>query len=310
MNNPLFCIPQQRYSIFCAACTALILSLLPQMGRGQAAQAPQESKPFSGQTNKDVPADFHKYFGQRVNSWKDKERQIAKVDLDADMNQDGNLNNDDPADGGAFEATPPGMILGEGEMSRIVLRLIPYRVDFDGEVVVTVEVEGINRGSRTGEYGSLDEEMAEMGHIRVWRDKAKTQLVIDSRDPAKRVAEFTTQYKTYPYNLPIAVPRFFYVEGVKTSPKYIGDVRLLITVSHRHIQGNSTATTASGVAAKSVTMAKEPAEVAPEEKKIGVKSFRTSFDHILFTVQKNPLMKQFINDNIAGNWVPPPGKSY
>jgi hypothetical protein len=77
-------------------------------------------------------------------------------------------------------------------------------------------------------------------------------------------------------------------------------------VSHRSIQGNSVATTGS----KQVTMAKEPAEVAPEAKKVGVKSFRTSFDHMLFTVQKNPLLKQFINDNNAGNWVPPPGKPY
>jgi hypothetical protein len=289
--------------VLCVACMAVTASL-PQKGMAQAVQ--EQGKPFTGQTNKDVPADFHKYFGQRVNSWRDTERQIAKIDLDADMNQDGNMNNTDPADGGAFEATPPGMVLGEGEMTRVVLRLLPYRVDFDGEVVVTLEVEGINRGSRTGEYATQEEEISDMGHIRVWRDKAKTQLVIDSRDPAKRVAEFTTQYKTYPYNLPIAVPRFFYVEGVRTSPKYIGDVRLLATVSHRSIQGNSVATTGS----KQVTMAKEPAEVAPEAKKVGVKSFRTSFDHMLFTVQKNPLLKQFINDNNAGNWVPPPGKPY
>lgn len=306
----------QRFPLrlLCATCVATMVLSVSRDVMGQSGQVNQNGKTFSGQTDKDVPADFHKYFGQRVNSWKDKERQIAKVDLDADMNQDGNLNSEDPADGGAFEATPPGMILGEGEMTRIVLRLFPYRVDFDGEVVVTLEVEGINRGSRTGDYATVEEEVAEMGHIRVWRDKAKTQLVIDSHDPGKRVAEFTTQYKTYPYNLPIAVPRFFYVEGVKLSPKYVGDIRLLVTVSHRHIQQGGDTRAASGSAvepvAKPVTMAKDPLPVVPEDGKVGVKTFRTSFDHILFTVQKDPVAKQFINDNNAGNWVPPPGRSY
>ena len=95
------------------------------------------------QTNKDAPSSFHKYFGQRVNSWRDAERQIAKLDIDADMNQDGMIQNIDPADGGAFEATPPGMILGVGELTRFIIRLLPYRVDFEGEVVV-----GLQKGQR------------------------------------------------------------------------------------------------------------------------------------------------------------------
>jgi hypothetical protein len=260
------------------------------------------------QTNKDAPADFHKYYGQRVNSWRDKERQIAKVDLDADMNQDGNLSNTDPADGGSFEATPPGMILGVGELTRVIIRVIPYRVDFDGEVVVSLEAEGINRGDRTGEYATLDDEMASMGHIRVWRDPGKKQLLLDTRDPAKRLVEFTTSYRSYPYNLPLAVPRYVFVEGVRLSPKYTGDVRFLVTVVHR-----SSAAMAIGtnVGAKApVTATKEPAPVEPEKKTLGIKSFRTSFDHILFTVQKEPLAKQFVNNNNAGVWVSPPGKQY
>ncbi|MFC5453469.1 hypothetical protein [Prosthecobacter fluviatilis] len=257
------------------------------------------------QTNKDAPADFHKYYGQRVNSWRDRERQIAKIDLDADMNQDGNLSNTDPADGGSFEATPPGMILGVGELTRIVIRVIPYRVDFDGHVVVSLEAEGINRGDRTGEYATLDDEMASMGHIRVWRDAGKKQLLLDTRDPAKRLVEFTTSYKTYPYNLPLTVPRYVFVEGVRPSPKYSGDIRLLVTVSHRSADAQ-----AAGANALATTAGKEPAPVEPEKKTLGIKSFRTSFDHILFTVQKEPLAKQFVNDNNAGVWVPPPGKKY
>lgn len=260
------------------------------------------------QTNKDAPADFHKYYGQRVNSWRDRERQIAKVDLDADMNQDGNLSDTDPADGGAFEATPPGMILGVGELTRVIIRVIPYRVDFDGEVVVSLEAEGINRGDRTGEYATLDDEMASMGHIRVWRDPGKKQLLLDTRDPAKRLVEFTTSYRSYPYNLPLAVPRYVFVEGDRPSLKYTGDVRLLVTVAHRSSAAMATITNAGAKAP--VTAAKEPAPVEPEKKTLGIKSFRTSFDHILFTVQKEPLAKQFVNNNNAGVWVPPPGKQY
>lgn len=277
-------------------------------GQDNQATPPAQGGIYAGQTNKDIPADFHKYFGQRVNSWRDRERQIAKLDLDADLNQDGVLSNSDPADGGAFEATPPGLILGEGEMTRVVLRLIPYRVDFDGEVVVTLELEGINRSVRTGEFEKLDDELSSIGHIRVWRDASKKQLVLDSRDPAKRVAEFTTDYKTYPYNLPLAVPRFVFVEGIKSSPKFTGDIRLLATVSHRSPYEKQRASAALD---QSVTAAKEPLAITAEEaKKLGIVSFRTSFDHILLTVQKQPQKKEFINNNNEGAWVPPSGSNY
>lgn len=261
-----------------------------------------EPAPPALQTNRDIPADFHKYFGQRVNSWRDRERQIAKLDMDADMNQDGTISNTDPADNGAFEATPPGVILGRGELTRVIIRLIPYRIDFDGEVVVTLEVEGINRSARTGDFASFDEELASMGHIRVWKDSTKKHLLLDSRDPAKRVVEFTTQYKTYPYNLPIEVPRFVFVEGVSPSPIHTGDIRLLVTCSHRAIGEPSYVDLASGKASAKFV------EPPPEQKKGLIKSFRTSFDHILFTVQPKPLVKEFINGNNEGVWVSPNGE--
>jgi len=291
-----------------AMALALLLSTTLVNGQNKQPVASVQTNSYTGQTNKDIPAEFHKYFGQRVNSWRDRERQIAKLDVDADMNQDGVLSNTDPADGGAFEATPPGLILGEGEMTRVVIRLLPYRVDFDGEVVVTLEVDGINRSVRTGEFETLEDELAGMGHIRVWRDPSKKQLVLDSRDPAKRVAEFTTSYKTYPYNLPIAVPRFVFVEGVKSSPRFTGEIRLLFTVSHRSPHEKQRV---AAVAEQPVTAAKEPVPITAEEaKKLGIVSFRTSFDHLLLTVQKQPQKKEFINNNNEGAWVPPPGWKY
>lgn len=259
--------------------------------------------PPAVQTNRDIPADFHKYYGQRVNSWRDRERQIAKLDMDADMNHDGTISNTDPADNGAFEATPPGMILGTGELTRVVIRLIPYRIDFDGEVVVSLEVEGINRSVKSGDFASLDEELASMGHIRVWKDAGKKKLLLDSRDPSKRVIEFTTQYKSYPYNLPLEVPRFVYVEGVKPSPIHTGDIRLLVTCAHRAI-GEQPYADLSGKAGNGKTG--KTVEPAPEKQPI-FKSFRTSFDHILFTVQPTPAPKEFINGNVEGVWIAPKG---
>jgi hypothetical protein len=212
------------------------------------------------------------------------------------------IQNNDPADGGAFEATPPGLILGEGELTRMIIRLLPYRVDFDGEVVVTLEVEGINRSVKSGEFSTLGEELSSMGHIRVWRNKDKKELLLDSKDPSKRVVEFTTQYKTYPYNLPIAVPRYVFIEGLKSSLQYTGDIRLLCTVSHRSLGG-----AAETVA---VTAGKNAAPVVPQQGNVNIKSFRTSFDHILLTVQKAPAAKEFINNNNEGVWIAPSGKQY
>jgi len=292
-------IEMGRRSLVAAIFAANLLSLNAIAGDPKGVVEPI---PEPLQTNRDLPSDFHKYYGQRVNSWKDRERQIAKLDMDADMNQDGTISNTDPADSGAFEATPPGLILGTGELTRVVIRLNPYRIDFDGEVVVSLEVEGINRATKTGDFASLDEELASMGHIRVWKDASKKELLLDSRDPAKRVVEFTTQYKTYPYNLPIAVPRFVFVEGVKPSPIYTGDIRLLVTCAHRAIDETNYADLSSG---KTSGKAGEP---LPEKKKGVLKSFRTSFDHVLFTVQPKPAMKEFINGNVEGVWKSPNGE--
>lgn len=237
----------------------------------------------AGETSMDIPATFHKYYGQRVNSWKDSERSIAKVDLDADLNMDGTISNTDPADGGAFEGTPPGLQLGVGELTKTIIRVRPYRVDFDGEVVIGLEVAGVNRSDRSGEFGSFDEEVSSTGRIRVWRDAGRKELLLDSGNPEKRYVEFLTQYRVYPYNLPDAIPRIVYVEGVKASPKHLGDLRLLLTCSHRKI-GSS------------------PQQFV-ESRKVLLKSFRTSFDHILFTVLPQPAPKEFINNNAEGVWL-------
>lgn len=273
------------------ACMGFLLAfsshiLLPTVACAQHTQAkqPRETvQPFAVETEMDLPNSFHKYYGQRINNWRDTERAIAKIDMDADVNYDGVINNNDPQDGGAFEATPPGLQIGVGEMSKVILRVIPYRVDFDGEVVVTLELAGINRSSPKGEFASFDEEKANTGRIRVWREPTRKNLLLDSADPQRRHVEFTSQYRVYPYNLPNEIPRVVYVEGVKASSPYIGDLRLLLTCSHR----------APGTTPQSFA----------ESRKTLLKSFRSTFDHILLTILPQPLRKELINNNAEHNWI-------
>ncbi len=246
--------------------------------------SPPPPAPVAGKpTDMDIPSSFHKYFGQRMNNWRDTERAIAKIDLDADMNYDGVINNNDPQDGGAFEATPPGLQVGVGELTKVILRILPYRVDFDGEVVITLEVAGINRASAKGEFASFDDEKANTGRMRVWKEPSRKTLLLDSADPQKRTVEFTSQYRVYPYNLPTTIPRAVYVEGIKPSNMFIGDLRLLLSCSHRAVGSASQ-------------------DFAESRKKL-LKSFRSSFDHILFTILPQPIQKEFINGNAEGNWL-------
>ena len=233
-------------------------------------------------THMDLPGDFHKYYGQRVNDWVDTERKIAKVWMKMDLNHDGSIQIYEPEDQGEFKSAPPGMTLGVGEMTKAIIRVNPYRVNFEGDVIVSLEVAGINRGVVSGEYGSFQEEVASTGHIRVWRDVGRHELLLDSADPNHRLMEWFPKWDHFPYNLPNEIPRVVWVEGVGASPKYLGDLRLLVTVSNR------------------------PANTTREQYKETrlrlFKAFRTTFDHILLTVTKTPMPKEFINHNAENVW--------
>ncbi len=244
-----------------------------------------EAKTRVMETNRDLPGDFHKYYGQRSTLYRDKERKLAKLDIDGDMNYDGKIDNWDPADNGAFQQTPPGLVVGAGEMSKLILRLTPYRVDFRGEAVVTLEVAGINRANKSGEFKDLDEELSSTGKVKIWKDLSRKELLIDSSDPTKRHCEWVVDDTKYPANLPGIVPRTVYVEGISPSENYIGDIRVLVSVSHRD-RGSSR-------------------ERFSESRKKLLKRFRTSFDHILLTVNPKPHKKDFINANAEKVWSKP-----
>ena len=263
----------------------IFLQLTSFMNAAPPASQPITPKQGTLETNRDLPGDFHKYYGQRSTLYRDKERRLAKLDLDGDMNYDGKIDNWDPADNGAFQQTPPGLVVGVGELSKLILRLTPYRIDFRGEAVVTLEVTGINRSVKSGEFTSFDEELSSTAKVKIWKDINKTELLVDSSKADKRYCEWVVDDTKYPANLPGIVPRTVYVEGISPSTKFTGDIRVLVTVSHRD-RGSSR-------------------EGFTESRKKLLKRFRTSFDHILLTVQAKPHKKEFINANAEKVWSSP-----
>jgi hypothetical protein len=154
----------------------------------------------------------------------DFERRIAKIDIDGDFNYDGVIDNYDPTDNGTIQVTPPGLYLGVGEMSKLLLRVKPYRVDDKGEAVISLELAGVNRADESGLFSSFDEEVANTGHVRVWKDAARTELLLDSTNPELRRREWTVETGR--------VPSYVYIEGVSPSSTE-GDVKLLMTIESR-----------------------------------------------------------------------------
>ena len=230
-------------------------------------------------TDKDVAGDVGKYFGQRQKLVRDPNRKLAKIDVDGDFNYDGTINDFDPADNGAFQQTPPGLIVGVGELSRIVVRLTPYKIDYEGRAKVRLTVDGVNRAKKSGAFDSAEEQAAGMGHIIVWDTDRKTKL-IDTRDPNRLAYEWTLDDRAFPYNVQI-VPRVLYVEGVSPSPQFMGDIRLLMSVTDENPN-------------YVVDPKKDPSRL--------IKTFRPTFDHILLTVLSSPHEKHYINANAEKVW--------
>ncbi len=248
------------------------------------------------ETDRDLAGDVTKYFGQRRNQYKDVARKLAKTDLDGDFNYDGVIDNDDPADNGAFQQTPPGLVVGVGELSQLIVRLTPYRLDFKGQAVVSLQVDGINRADKSGLYNTVDEEIGNMGHVRVWRDASRTELLIDSRDPSRRVYEWNFDDDKYPANIPGIVPRSVYVEGMSPSGAYPGDVRLLLKVQHRQAGADVMPTSsAKGVIVENA---------GGKSERTLFKRFSTSYDHILVTVSPTPQRKEIVIKD-SGVWIAP-----
>lgn len=195
--------------------------------------------------------------------------KLSKIDLDADLDYDGTFDNASSTDQGQLEFVPPGLELGEGEVTRVVVRFKTYETEFPGDLVVAIEVEGVNRDATSGLFQGASE--SSVGRIRVWRDQARKELLLDSGDTSKQRFE----WRFDPEKRSGGIPRTLYVEGVKVSPKFEGDLRLLL----------------SAVQVAEGADAKTPSSL-----------YQSAFDHVLFTVRKEPVEKEFINNNVEGVW--------
>lgn len=244
-------------------------------------------------TTQDWPGTVNKYYGQQRDQFEDKQRRIAKVDLDADLNYDGLINNEDPSDSGAFERTPPGLVVGVGELAKVIVRITPYRVDYTGEAVISMELLGINRGDRAGTFASFEEEMAKTSRIRVWADAERQKLLLDSHDKSKQRVEWNLENQRRALgdvitgmNLPFQnYPRRVYVEGVKAHGPFVGDVRILLAVEHRDVTPGQ-----------------------PSQPKT-VERFRDAWETMLVTVTPEPLPKEWVvSEALQDVWLHPKGK--
>ena len=230
-------------------------------------------------TDMDLAGDMGRYFGQRASLYRDNNRKLAKIDLDGDFNYDGTISNEDPADNGGFQTTPPGLVVGVGELTRVVIRVTPYKIDYQGRAKVRLQIDGINRDDKSGKFTD-GQEASGMGHIAVYLDSSKKHKILDSRNPGQRTYEWTLDNRT-PANI-MVVPKTVYVEGLSASPRHLGDVRLLLSI----FDDNPSYEAAS--------------KLDPRK---WFKTFRPSYDHILLSVTPKPHEKYFVNENAEGVWV-------
>jgi hypothetical protein len=233
-------------------------------------------------TKRDVPNESYSHPGEG--------RLVKKLDLDGDFNYDGIIDNADPTDNGDVQEYPPGLVVGVGELTRMVIRLYPHPAALRATTRLEIEVIGINRSVASGDFGSLHEEIASMGHIRVWADSKRSKLLLDSQKPGSRIWSMVLP-DMYNDSL-VNVPRAIWVEGVKASGAHTGDIRLdvrLLDVRRDRAAAPSTGKDFKG----------------GESKQGGgliFAGFRPAFDHVLLTVAHTPHKKGFVNDNAEHIW--------
>lgn len=195
--------------------------------------------------------------------------RLSKIDLDGDLDYDGTIDNTSSSDQGQIEFLPPGLELGVGEVTRLVVRFKTYEQEFPGQLIVALEVSGVNRDSSTGVFDGNGE--SSVGRVRVWRDQARKELLVDSGDKNK----LRHEWRYDPAKRLGGIPRTLYVEGVSVSPKFEGDIRLLLSASQ--VSDGADINTPSSL-------------------------YQAAFDHVLVTVREKPVEKEFVNNNAEGVW--------
>ena len=222
-------------------------------------------------TKRDLPNESHSH---------PNHGKLAKLDLDGDFNYDGVVSNSDRNDNGEVQEIPPGLVVGVGELTQMVIRLTPHKVALNARTRIELEVIGINRSVASGDFGSLREEIASMGHIRVWADSKRSKLLLDSQKTGSRI--WTMPLEDLRPDGIMAAPRVIWVEGVRASGAHTGDIRLDVRLVDERRESDIQK---GGVAAAVAKM-----------------GFRPAFDHVLLTVARAPHKKAFVNGNLERVW--------
>lgn len=133
--------------------------------------------------------------------WNMQSNPLGRVQIQGDVNFSSQIDEGDAAMGNEPKRNPHGLIIGAGEMTKLILTCQPnaYRQRQVGEpkvkmdfykLVSVLEVKGVNLGDKKGRFSSFEDEIASCGRVLVWLDSTRRQLLLDSSDPTRRRVEW------------------------------------------------------------------------------------------------------------------------
>lgn len=143
---------------------------------------------------------------------------LGKMSISSDINSDGVIRYREDA---SLKVTPPGLVVGTNEMTKVLLSCIPDPTSLPPTVgspkvkmkyhklAVILDVRGVDLGKKNGQFGSIEKEIEKCGRILVWADKDRKNLLLDSADSSRRRLVWA-----YADSVPL---HHVYVEGVKAA---------------------------------------------------------------------------------------------
>lgn len=120
---------------------------------------------------------------------------LGKMSISADLNRDGFISTRGDNN---TKVTPPGLLIGTNEMTKLLLSCIPDPTSLPPKVgspkvnmkyhklALILDIRGVDLGVKSGKFKSLDREIEKCGRILVWADKTRQHLLLDSSDPLRR----------------------------------------------------------------------------------------------------------------------------
>ncbi|MEZ5384387.1 MAG: hypothetical protein R3F13_02605 [Prosthecobacter sp.] len=141
------------------------------------------------------------YVGWGLGGWSNQSNPLGRVQIQGDVNFSGKIDEVDAGMGNEPKRNPHGLIIGAGEMTKLILTCQPnaYRQRQVGEpkvkmdfykLVSVLDVKGVNLGDKKGRFASFEDETATCGRVLVWLDSTRRHLLLDSSDPTRRRVEW------------------------------------------------------------------------------------------------------------------------